>query len=184
MRVTFIRHGEAEHNIAYLTRGDACFYDPELKYSKLTDKGRRQASDVKLDMLPEIVVTSGLPRALSTTDIIFGNSTKVVVSDIVRETNFHHIVNTRYSVDEILLKYPHYDISRIETDEDTVIGTVDPIDGRCTMLDELIMNLHYCGYLDIAIVSHHTFLKHYLKGKTNTDIDLDNCETFKLVIKC
>ncbi len=70
----FLRHGEAEHNVAFHEVGESAFQDPKYQDAPLTEKGRGQARDVaqKLFELQILDVwTSPLTRCLQTCEELF-----------------------------------------------------------------------------------------------------------------
>lgn len=70
----FLRHGEAEHNVAFHEVGESAFQDTKYQDAPLTEKGRGQARDVAqklFDLQILDVWTSPLTRALQTCEELF-----------------------------------------------------------------------------------------------------------------
>ncbi len=71
-QVTFIRHGEAEHNVAVRETGsNAAYSDPRWEDAALTEDGLQQAMQLQADLLKtgtkfDIVLVSPLMRTLQT----------------------------------------------------------------------------------------------------------------------
>lgn len=78
IKFVFIRHAEAEHNIAFheAKEDPMIFYKKELRDSKLTDIGKAQACDLAKELNTkysnvEAIWSSSLQRCIQTADEIF-----------------------------------------------------------------------------------------------------------------
>lgn len=70
----FLRHGEAEHNVAFHEAGESAFQDPKYQDAPLTEKGRSQAREVGQKLFEFQILdvwTSPLTRALQTCEELF-----------------------------------------------------------------------------------------------------------------
>lgn len=174
MEVTFFRHGESEHNIAFEKVGESAYHDPSLIFSSLTKKGRVQAlrKSFGLDIKNfQAVITSSLPRALQTTNILFDTSeTTVLVSDIVRENNLEHVCNSRKNASEIKAKYSEFDISCL-SEIDNLEGDHNKLENRIKALKRILKSLFDDNIRKIAIVSHNDFIKEFL----GINYDISHC---------
>ena len=178
MKIYFIRHAEAQHNVDYRLYGEDAYSFPHNKFSLLTTDGILSAIDLSgSEIAVDLVITSSLPRTLLTTQIVFGvNNIPIIVSDLVRETNFHHRCNERRTISEIRMCYPKFNVEYLVGEEDTVFHSgADNILGRCQALNSWIFNLDKQGYKSIAIVTHQTFLDKYLEHCQLDKVNLDNC---------
>lgn len=170
MEVHFIRHGEAQHNVDRRLYGDVGYHFPHNRFSPLTSVGLQQAVKFREDRPQvDLVITSSLPRTLMTTLVLYGkieseSNSPIFVSDLVRETNYHHPCNERRTKKEIAKLYPSFDLSTLiaSDDEDFKLG-LDDIKHRCVTLTTWLKDLLENGIKSIAIVSHGSFLECYLK---------------------
>lgn len=172
--VYFIRHGEADHNIGFSKFGESAYYSKKYVNSSLTRNGKKQCQKVlnkQLDV--EYVYTSPLKRTLQTTEIIFGKSNiPIIVLDELRECNYDHPCNGRKTKQQIQEQFPEYNTKNLcEYDEWFVKG--DPYN-RCEKLTQYIKT---CPASKIAVISHASFLRHYLGtiGWTQ-DKEIQNCD--------
>ena len=144
MEITFIRHGEAEHNVKYSQYGEDAYFDINLKIQNLQImvliKLIERSLDIDLEEF-DIVITSSLERSLQTTDIIFGNKDiLIMVSDLVRENNLNHPCNSRDDKKTICEKYPYFNVSLID-DFDDISSYKNTVDYRVENLNNLLKNL-------------------------------------------
>jgi len=186
MQLYFIRHGEAQHNIDFTLYGSEAFYYPRNRFSPLTTKGIIQS--IKLaEERPDVdlVITSCLPRTLLTSQIVFGNVEKlpIYVSDLVRETNFHHPCNERRSMSEINMSYPSFDLSNLKHDKDIIFQSgQDNLEERCRELTQWLCLLDKQGHRKVAIVTHLTFMEKYLEFMGNNVVKLENCQIWSTTL--
>lgn len=174
--IYFIRHAEATHNADFESLGLRAYYLERNRDSELTSKGELQASAVTAPDV-DIVFVSPLTRTLNTARIIFEKApVRMVVTDIVRECNYNHICNNRKQCSDLEHKYLGMDFSNLCEDDQIFDCGSDLVD-RNKQLDELIDN--HCDK-NIAIVSHCSFLNGYFKYKGYGNIELDNCQIYKV----
>lgn len=85
MKITFVRHGFADHNQGFLDEGESAYSSLKYRYSRLTQLGHKQANDV---VVPDadIVFSSPLIRCIETARNIFGFSKILYLSDGLIET--------------------------------------------------------------------------------------------------
>lgn len=172
MEVTFIRHGEAEHNVAFCERGEAVYFDPDLRNSGLTERGIDQSIKRSMDIdISEfqVVLTSPLPRCLQTTSIIFRDSDAgIFVIESLRENDLTHICNLRPTKTWIASAYPSFDVSNLETEEDPfdapdlLAGNDEIVANWMQNLDEILEDFFEAGITKIAVVSHNDRIKSQL----------------------
>jgi broad specificity phosphatase PhoE len=102
----FVRHGEAEHNVAFHKEGDAAFTNPAYKDAPLTEEGRKQAraTGEALRDLPILDIwSSPLTRAIQTGEEIYEevNAQEVWLHDsLLERQGGGHVCNERkYKMD-------------------------------------------------------------------------------------
>jgi broad specificity phosphatase PhoE len=85
MKITFIRHGFADHNQGFLEEGECAYSSLKYRYSRLTELGHKQAREAKVPV-SDIVFVSPLIRCIETARDIFGYSKMLYLSDGLLET--------------------------------------------------------------------------------------------------
>jgi broad specificity phosphatase PhoE len=100
----FMRHGEAEHNVAALSEGDAAYLNPAYKDAPLTAKGREQILESARELLktyPKIdgILCSPLTRAIQTArcvkEIIPCDQKILLLDPLIECQGGGHICNER-----------------------------------------------------------------------------------------
>lgn len=183
MEIVFIRHGQAQHNREYELIGEKAYYDIKNKYSSLTEKGINQSlkrsKDEDLKDI-QLVLTSSLPRALETTNLIFNSQeVAVIVTDILRENDYEHICNSRRNISEIKNEYPDYEIQYVYGEEDNLENILNLSSERIIAFEKLLNSLYMEGLNKIAIVSHNDFITSFL----GLDYKIPNCGRIDLVYR-
>lgn len=108
----FLRHGEAEHNVAFHVEGNTVFSKLEYKDAPLTEKGIKQARDAA-ELLSTLTILdiwcSPLTRCMQTMEEVFEEND---VNDIYLHDNLMerqgggYVCNERKSKAEIKEKFP------------------------------------------------------------------------------
>jgi broad specificity phosphatase PhoE len=119
---TFIRHGEALHNVAFHLEGSSAFKDDKNRDARLTVKGVEQAMDVAKTLSSLKVVgiwSSPLTRCLQTAEEIFeqvdglsGHDLYVHDNLLERQGN-GHLMNERRSKAELKKEFGIWDMSSL-----------------------------------------------------------------------
>lgn len=104
----FLRHGEAGHNVAARTEGDAAYFDPRWKDACLTAEGIEQVRGVLSDIEFDVIYCSPLRRCIETLHAALPSSVdmKVCLDDRLMEPQGSHICNKRASRPEIAVSVP------------------------------------------------------------------------------
>jgi broad specificity phosphatase PhoE len=113
-KIIFLRHAQAEHNVAFHTDGDSAFLNPAYKDAKLTEEGLKQARAVgkelsKFDILD--IWSSSLTRCIQTTLEVYEevNCNELFLHDnLLERQGGGHICNERKSKTELLKDYPYF----------------------------------------------------------------------------
>jgi len=127
--IYFIRHAEAEHNVAYNLYGESAYESPKFRDADLTLNGISQAEKlaISMDFIPlEVVFTSPLVRTLHTSSILFKqHCIPIIASEDIRERYDRHPVNNRQDATRLKELYPSVDFSEIISDTDMLYNTPD-----------------------------------------------------------
>ena len=118
---TFIRHGEALHNLAWHLEGPSAFRDEKNRDARLTVKGVEQAMDVAKTLSSLKVVgiwSSPLTRCLQTAEEIFEevdcNVRDLYVHDNLLERQGNgHLMNERRSNSELKKEFGIWDMTSL-----------------------------------------------------------------------
>merc|ERR1712183_808628 len=132
--VHFIRHGEAEHNVAARRHGCQEYRNWAYLDAPLTEKGRGQARDaqkvVLAQMKPQVVLVSPLTRTLQTAEEVYKplmdsseGKPRFEVCEGVRERIGHHPCDKRRTVSELKPQFPQFSFDAI-LDEEDCLGVV------------------------------------------------------------
>jgi broad specificity phosphatase PhoE len=168
--VHFIRHGEAEHNVAARRHGCQEFRNWAYLDAPLTVKGRgpaREAQKVVLaQMKPQVVLVSPLTRTLQTAEEVFQplmdsseGKPRFEVCEGVRERIGHHPCDKRRTVSELKPQFPQFSFDAILDEDDCLWSearepTEDILQRATAFLEVLQQRSENC----IGVVSHSAFL--------------------------
>lgn len=116
---TFVRHGEALHNVAFHLEGASAFKDEQNRDAKLTIKGVEQAMDAakKLSSLKiQAIWSSPLTRCMQTAEEIFEevDCNELHVHDNLLERQGNgQLMNERRSQDVLKKEFPIWDMKSL-----------------------------------------------------------------------
>ena len=175
--IYFIRHAEAEHNVAYNLYGESAYKSPKFRDADITLNGISQAKKlaISMDFIPfEVVFTSPLVRTLHTSSILFKqHCIPIIAREDIRERYDRHPVNNRQDVAQLKELYPSVDFSEIISNEDVLYNTPDDVQIRAKAFIKYVLAR---PEKYIAVVSHETFLREVLSQFRILDYNLKNCE--------
>jgi broad specificity phosphatase PhoE len=173
MRITFIRHGFAEHNQGFLDEGESAYSSLKFRGSKLTQLGHKQTLRVIVPNV-DIVYVSPLIRCIESARNIFGYSQILHLSDGLLETQGPYPCNWREPKGLIDVKYKNVDTQLISPtytiQQET--ETSQHIEERAFQtLEYLILKSKKMNAKSIAIVTHNDWLESIFRHK------FENAET-------
>jgi broad specificity phosphatase PhoE len=175
--IYFIRHAEAEHNVAYNLYGESAYESPKFRDADITLNGISQAEKlaISMDFIPlQVVFTSPLVRTLHTSSILFKqHCIPIIASEDIRERYDRHPVNNRQDITRLKELYPSVDFSEIISDTDMLYNTPDDLKERAKAFIKYILSR---PEKYIAVVSHETFLREVLAQFKIPDYNMKNCE--------
>lgn len=172
----FIRHAEGEHNVARRNFGRQAYLEEKYYDAPLTEEGRRQAKEARENALKasikrnefhldnvELVVVSPLRRTIQSATILFEDyyKDKFTAMEGIRERYGVHPVDRRPDISDMRKEYANVDFSNIVHDKDLlwkrdVRETMQELHSRAVRFLNWIKNRKES---EIAVVSHHDFLK-------------------------
>lgn len=173
MRITFLRHGHAQHNEAHEIHGDVVYTWNIFHDALLTDKGREQARGVSFSHIPDRVYSSPLRRCIQTARGACPDAL-IHVHDGLLERQCDHPCNRKSNLSTIIqvsynLNVSHVSdaLSHIENESDDELRSR----ARQTVYEILCES---AGLSHVLIVTHWDYLR-MLFGK-----EFANCETYSL----
>ncbi len=110
----FIRHGEAEHNVAFHEQGESAFEDEKYKDAKLTEKGIQQVQESAKKLSEYKILdiwSSPLTRCIQTTDELFEElnvGTLYLHDNLLERQGGNHVCNYRKTKTELQSEHFHY----------------------------------------------------------------------------
>lgn len=161
MKITFIRHGFAEHNQGFLDKGESAYSSLEYRGSRLTQLGHKQTLKI-IAPHADIVFVSPLTRCIETARNIFGYSEILYLADGLMETQGPYPCNWREPKALIEIKY-----TNIDTDLLSPNYTIHPESETKSHLaeraeqtmDYIIHKSKKMRAKSIAIVTHNDWLE-------------------------
>ena len=177
-----IRHGEAIHNVLYDRIGTDAF--TQFQDTSLTTQGMLQALEAR-QKVPEIdvVLVSPLMRTLQTASVIFPGVKMIALDELMEYPQNTEICNQRSEISDLTNLFPHVDFSYTSQDNGFGVKDADAHLEKQTEKFNKILKSFTPNTNKIAIVSHSSWLKHYING-TIGDIyqELPHCEPLPIVV--
>ena len=171
----FVRHGEAEHNVAFHEVGNAAFTDPKYKDARLTEEGHKQARATG-EALQNLKILdlwcSPLTRCIQTAEEIFeaNDITNLVLHDSLLERQcFSQPCNERRSRGELRKEFPMFKRDYLSEMTAYFFKPEPPFAIHQRMMAFALWLAHH--YKDAPPDSHLVLVSHghaigYLTGKT------------------
>jgi broad specificity phosphatase PhoE len=166
MRVYLIRHGNAEHNVAFQKYGEAAYSDIQYRDAALTILGHTQTieAEICIDASVDRVYCSPLRRCIQTARNMFGPYRCLYLDDGLLETRGPYPCNHRLTLGEICAQYKNINVVGVAEQEGDANRAEDEID---TVLKERAVSTYnaicksaaLAGCTSIAIVTHHDWLE-------------------------
>ena len=181
-----IRHGTALHNVLFWEYGSQVYQ--KYRDTPLVAKGVEEAKKLgktwkEIDNI-ELILVSPLLRTLQTASHIFENKNiPMLALDCIMEypQGYSDICNHRKTIVELKPCYPNIDFSSINKEKDIWRPdrdeTISELNSR---INELIKFIKSRKEKHIAIVSHSSYLGHFLFNKIGDENnELEHCFPYK-----
>jgi broad specificity phosphatase PhoE len=116
-KFVFVRHGEAEHNVAYHTEGVSAFSNPKFKDAQLTEKGKEQAREtgrILSSLKIADIWCSPLTRTIQTAEELFEETsanTMYLHDNLLETLGGNHVCNERKAKYELKEKFDGWDMT-------------------------------------------------------------------------
>ena len=184
----FIRHAQAEHNVALEKHNNNKDILIENKYfdSKLSKRGREQRRQLlNKDEIKEvdIIFVSPLTRTLETAEILCNLKKPIVALELVRERLGVRPCDKRRSITEQKERFIKIDFSLCEDDEDKLWKlnhreTEEELKQRIINFLEWVKKTEY---KKIAIITHNGYILRLCNKVLNIKVEkVKNCDIFKI----
>lgn len=161
MKITFVRHGFADHNQGFLDEGESAYSSLKYRYSRLTELGHMQAKAADVPDT-DIVFVSPLVRCIETARDIFGYLRTLYLSDGLLETQGPYPCNWREPKSLIDIKYSNVNTDLISPN----YSLMEEKESRMHLHERAEQTLTYLiskskslGARSITIVTHNDWLE-------------------------
>tara|TARA_B110000908_G_C10268121_1_gene466905 strand:+ start:10158 stop:10748 length:591 start_codon:yes stop_codon:yes gene_type:complete len=171
-KVFGIRHGEAWHNVLYPIIGNKAYND--FNDTTLTVHGIYQCTETEPPTV-DVVLVSPLMRTLQTASFMFPNTKKIALECLKEYPQHTDLCNKRSNTSFLTKIWPEINFEDLKEDSpwpSNVTGESN--------LKELMDIINESDYTSIAVVTHSTWLKYWLTGKTETEPELQHCVPYQL----
>lgn len=165
--ILFLRHGEADHNVAQRTDGDSAYEDPRWRDARLSHRGHEQTLAAGEEIAArfgsqfQAVWSSPLTRCVQTSE----NAMKsiraphhILHDSLLERLGGGHICNERSAKVDIVLQHPGWQIQYLPHDGPRWGSIREPEDSVRMRMTSLLLYLED-KYRDavrpILVVSHH-----------------------------
>lgn len=185
----FMRHGEAEHNVAFKTDGEEAYKNVAFRDAKLTDHGVNQCNETAETLSRgdiekfDAVYTSPLTRCIQTALLVrqwieYENFT--AADELIERRGGGHVCNARRRRTEIEAEFSGHGLNcSLLAEEDEEWDIREPmtfVESRLIIFLRGLVGLYEeSENANILVVTHHDVLYTLLVGTS-----LDNAETFVL----
>ena len=179
-RFIFVRHGEAEHNVAFHKDGASAFSNKAYKDANLTPTGIEQAQATKLQLADFTILdvwSSPLTRCIQTAEELVDKSVKreyYLHDNLLECLGGHHVCNERKPKYELHKLYPNWNVKTLA---EFPVYWVErepefSLHQRMFMFIQLLADIYKEDDEEsyILIVSHHDVIRSF------TGVSLKNAE--------
>jgi broad specificity phosphatase PhoE len=195
MKVFLIRHGLAGHNVGFNQVGESAYFDPKYFDAELVPEGETQAQnaglkllDIKFDSIycsPSKRCIQTLDNLLSTSKVIIDSAFKapknefIILDDRLMEPQGVHIPNKRHEkvqVEKFVTNFnKKFDLSNVALNYDFNKESTVQINNKIISFINDLKTKHNKD-VNILVVTHHDWLKHFFSIFFGKVVSFDNCE--------
>lgn len=175
--VHFVRHGQAEHNLAkdsYVGEGNP-YLDPALTDAPLTELGREQARSLlakTADLPVEVVICSPLHRATETACLGFATHMErgvpFVSNELCREQIGQNMCDARRETALVAIAFPKVDFSAVAPTDELFTPTRETLVELSVRAGAFLQSLQQRPERQIAVVTHSSFLAALFNASVDT----------------
>jgi broad specificity phosphatase PhoE len=170
MRIFLVRHGHAEHNLAFdLAKNISVYKDPLYRNSSLTEKGVAQCIDASTKGYNvDKIYCSPLKRCIQTGHLIFGKNRLLFLQDDLIETKGPYPCNHRLPLEEIIYQYGNIVVDDLDPNYINSEKDEGPEELKVRAersFNRICKDAEFEQLESIAIVTHHDWIE-ALTGKS------------------
>jgi probable phosphoglycerate mutase len=189
MKIYFIRHGFAHHNLGARLYGDAAYNLPQYKDARLTNEGIEHAKEVgkslsgvhfnRIYSSPSTRCIETLNHFISNNQSFNNNNKIIVLDDRLMEPQGVHICNNRkerIEIEKFLSEYDNktYDLKNVSLNYNPKYESKNQtINKIVSFIDDLKKT---CNDETILVVSHYGWLNTFFEIATGKGHAFFNCE--------
>jgi broad specificity phosphatase PhoE len=176
IEIIFLRHAQATHNVAALTRGDAAYNDPTYRDAELTEEGHLQAVRLRESVVfePDVIYCSPLRRCRQTILEVFPASNKMPVQldDRLMEPQ-SHVCNHRVNRTDLEMEIPAtWTLDNVAEMNPAI--SVDSVVKRLRAWTADIVERHKGQ--TVLVVTHYTWIQNWFRIFQRRVVEPANCE--------
>jgi broad specificity phosphatase PhoE len=194
MKIYFIRHGFAYHNLGATLYGDVAYNLEEYKDAKLTPVGIEQAilagkklEDInftKLYCSPSIRCIETISNVLNQNEDFLNNKIIINIDDRLMEPQGYHICNKRKDKNDLIEYLKQYsknfDLRNVSEEYKFNYETKQMTQNKITNFINFLKQMNNDNDT-ILISTHYDWLYNFFEMATGKGIEFSNCE-FRIVI--
>lgn len=195
MKIFLIRHGLAGHNVGFNQVGESAYFDTKYFDAELVPEGETQAQnaglkllDIKFDSIycsPSKRCIQTLDNLLSTSKVIIDSAFKapknefIILDDRLMEPQGVHIPNKRHEkvqVEKYVTNFnKKFDLSNVALNYDFNKESTVQVNNKIISFINDLKTKHNKD-VNILVVTHHDWLKHFFSLFFGKVVSFDNCE--------
>lgn len=168
-----VRHGEAQHNVMHKWIGDSAY--TQFQDTCLTSTGMMQAATTKAPEV-DLILVSPLMRTLQTAHIMFPNVRKVALECLKEYPQHTELCNMRSKTSLLKHLWPTVDFSDLIEESQPWPNHVDANENK----KQLLAYVRSSSTARITVVTHSTWLKHWMTGEMAAVPELEHCTPYPL----
>jgi len=178
VEIIFLRHAQATHNVAALTRGEAAYLDPAFRDSELTEEGHAQAARLRESAVfaPDVIYCSPLRRCRHTLLEAFPAAAvmQVLLDDRLMEPQ-GHVCNHRVDRDELAAEIPEaWSIEGVAKMNPALLGEYDSVVKRLRAWTADVVERH--AGQTVLVATHFTWIQNWFRIFQRQFVEPANCE--------
>ncbi len=165
--IIFLRHGEAEHNVAHRENGEVAYHDSQWRDANLSSLGHEQALMAGEDLARnfgtrfQAIWSSPLSRCIQTAldaQQSIQTSFHILHDSLLERLGGGHVCNERADKVEIVLRYPGWETHLLPREPPKWGDTREPLESVRLRMKSLLLYLvdtYRVSRGPILVVTHH-----------------------------
>jgi broad specificity phosphatase PhoE len=176
MKILFMRHGFATHNLAQQQHGDIAYTLPDYEDAELTQEGIKQAMAVTLPYPIHTYYCSPLTRCIQTLIYAVPSNVNIFLDDRLMEPQGFHICNKRKEKKVIAeRKEKIFDLTNVHDQYIFEKETEADVDYRVRSFMNMLHETTNPSDT-VLVITHHDWLQRFYKIYEHQNVSFKNCE--------